>query len=40
VRSKLYVSLGSNEGERLLNLVRAVKLLKEKVRVLAYSSVY
>jgi len=40
VRSKLYVSLGSNEGDRLLNLINSINLLKERFKILAHSSVY
>ncbi len=40
MRSKLYVSIGSNEGDRLLNLINSIRLLQRRFRVLAYSSVY
>ena len=35
-----YLSLGSNEGDRIKNLRTAIELLKERVRVKRVSSVY
>ncbi|MEO0138800.1 MAG: 2-amino-4-hydroxy-6-hydroxymethyldihydropteridine diphosphokinase [candidate division WOR-3 bacterium] len=40
MRSKFYISIGSNEGDRLLNVIRSVRLLKERFSILGFSSIY
>ncbi len=40
MRSKFYISIGSNEGDRLINIIRSIRLLKKRLSILGVSSIY
>ena len=40
MRSKFYISLGTNEGDRLYNILKGLILVGENFKVVGFSSIY